>query len=211
MSRARSARSFTQIRGQPPLAADSTRAVCNSVHWARASKGLPRNCTRGNPASPRSARTSTVSPPVAPAPFEPQPEPPPIRTALAVVATACVLAGCAGVGAPQALPQAQALVAQALAHDNDQLWPQLADWLSVEHVAPLVGWLAHERCTDCHTDPHKGQFGKDCQSCHTVDGWNIINKKGEKTGFHDKTNFPLRGAHISVACEALACGSCPRA
>ncbi|MFO1328800.1 MAG: winged helix-turn-helix domain-containing protein [Rubrivivax sp.] len=27
---------------------------------------------------------------------------------------------------PQALPQAQALVAQALAHDNDQLWPQLA-------------------------------------------------------------------------------------
>lgn len=62
--------------------------------------------------------------------------------------------------------------------------------------------LAHERCTDCHTDPHDGRFGRDCESCHTVDGWKKIIKRLDETEFHDKTRFPLVGAHKSVKCTA---------
>ena len=62
-------------------------------------------------------------------------------------------------------------------------------------------------CTSCHADPHKGQFeekmrqpGKDgkpvgCQACHSTKAWKDL------TAFdHDKTPFPLVGAHRATAC-----------
>lgn len=61
--------------------------------------------------------------------------------------------------------------------------------------------VAHARCTDCHADPHAGRFGSNCEGCHTVDGWAIIKNAAEERKFHDKTRFPLRGAHASVACK----------
>ena len=61
--------------------------------------------------------------------------------------------------------------------------------------------LAHQRCTDCHEDPHKGKFGRGCESCHTVEGWMTIKKSSDRA-FHDKTHFPLRGAHANVVCTS---------
>ncbi len=70
-------------------------------------------------------------------------------------------------------------------------------------------------CSACHLkdDVHEGRFGQDCGLCHTPDGWKPA------TFDHDRSNFPLTGAHIGVACEqchvngafkgtATACSAC---
>lgn len=66
-------------------------------------------------------------------------------------------------------------------------------------------------CAGCHDDPHAGQFaatvpaatkpatetaGTDCARCHAATTWRIA-------GFdHDKTRFPLQGAHKRTACSS---------
>jgi hypothetical protein len=51
------------------------------------------------------------------------------------------------------------------------------------------------RCTTCHFDEHRGQVGGDCLSCHTQVSWKPA------PGFrHERTAFPLRSKHASVAC-----------
>ena len=74
---------------------------------------------------------------------------------------------------------------------------------------------APSRCSSCHgkQDPHKGNLGEDCQNCHTTQNW-------QKFDFdHDKTDFPLHGAHRDTACNtchinerykktAKTCNSC---
>ena len=46
-------------------------------------------------------------------------------------------------------------------------------------------------CSDCHRDPHKGEFKQGCDSCHTTFTWK---KSSFTTTFdHSKTNFPLLG------------------
>jgi hypothetical protein len=58
-------------------------------------------------------------------------------------------------------------------------------------------------CVDCHKarDPHKGQLGEKCEQCHGEDAW--LRVKGFD---HDKTKFPLQGAHRSVECAACHAG-----
>jgi hypothetical protein len=68
--------------------------------------------------------------------------------------------------------------------------------------------FADRTCTACHKDPHKGQFDQrmaekrpngsafGCEACHTVKSW------ADMPNFdHAKTSFPLRGAHLKVACD----------
>ncbi len=52
-------------------------------------------------------------------------------------------------------------------------------------------------CYSCHSedDEHGGKFGTDCSTCHTPSDWE------NATFDHGRTNFPLDGAHTSVACE----------
>jgi hypothetical protein len=55
-----------------------------------------------------------------------------------------------------------------------------------------------KRCDSCHFDEHRGQLGKDCQSCH---GEQALSWARGYTSFdHTKTDFPLRGKHKPVAC-----------
>ncbi len=60
--------------------------------------------------------------------------------------------------------------------------------------------LAYDSCADCHADdPHAGRLGPSCDRCHVTDGWQL----GARTSFdHDRTRYPLRGSHGSLACEA---------
>ena len=61
--------------------------------------------------------------------------------------------------------------------------------------------IDHDRCTDCHVDPHEGRFGPACESCHTVEGWGkIVNRRNDRA-FHDRTRFPLKGMHETVPCD----------
>ena len=59
--------------------------------------------------------------------------------------------------------------------------------------------LAHESCASCHRDPHAGRMGQQCQQCHTTTGW----RDGARDRFdHDRTGFPLTGAHRQTACAS---------
>jgi len=57
---------------------------------------------------------------------------------------------------------------------------------------------APKGCNDCHQriDPHKGSLGKECESCHSPDGWGIWEFDHAKA-----THFPLTGAHARATCE----------
>lgn len=51
-------------------------------------------------------------------------------------------------------------------------------------------------CVTCHTDPHKGQLGQQCQQCHSANDWKTVNNFD-----HSRTRFVLTGAHSKTACE----------
>lgn len=55
--------------------------------------------------------------------------------------------------------------------------------------------LQNTQCGGCHPDAHKGQLGKACDKCHSVE----IPFK-QVTFNHDKAKFSLKGAHQRVEC-----------
>ncbi len=65
--------------------------------------------------------------------------------------------------------------------------------------------IKHDKCSDCHTDYHKGDFVKkgvstpDCNICHTNDGFTPSTFTIAK---HNKTKFKLEGAHMATNCTA---------
>ena len=52
-------------------------------------------------------------------------------------------------------------------------------------------------CYSCHQqdDAHAGSFGTDCSTCHVPVDWDSV------TFDHNRTAFPLDGAHANVQCE----------
>jgi hypothetical protein len=71
----------------------------------------------------------------------------------------------------------------------------------IQAAKPFVKYtgLSFEKCTGCHTDPHKGSFTGTCQSCHNTASWTRVT---QMVGFdHSKTKFPLLGKHKTVACS----------
>ena len=51
-------------------------------------------------------------------------------------------------------------------------------------------------CNGCHEDAHDGEFGTDCASCHDTARWSAASFD------HNRTDFPLRGAHRKASCAA---------
>ena len=64
--------------------------------------------------------------------------------------------------------------------------------------------LRFAACTDCHQDAHLGQLGPKgspqaaCDRCHAVQGWVPVRFELAE---HQKTKYPLEGAHVAVACD----------
>lgn len=58
-------------------------------------------------------------------------------------------------------------------------------------------------CVDCHgdEDPHEGRFADDCARCHNPADW--LSWQFD----HGRTDFPLEGAHATVACEGCHRGA----
>ncbi len=52
-------------------------------------------------------------------------------------------------------------------------------------------------CATCHRDPHLGQLGASCESCHAVTGAKFAPVRFD----HAKSAFPLAGKHAPLACE----------
>lgn len=57
-------------------------------------------------------------------------------------------------------------------------------------------------CASCHRlqDVHQGRYGEKCETCHNQAKW----KEGRFD--HDKTHFPLHGAHQKAKCDACHSG-----
>lgn len=62
------------------------------------------------------------------------------------------------------------------------------------------GNIPFAKCTDCHTDQHKGEFGTRCTDCHNETSWTKLN--ANNTFNHNLTNYPLRGMHANVDCRS---------
>ncbi len=65
--------------------------------------------------------------------------------------------------------------------------------------------LCFEQCSDCHKDPHREQFNKTCDHCHSEKGWKdrwLVDSHGEGTP------YPLLGKHSAVECTG--CHPLPR-
>jgi len=70
------------------------------------------------------------------------------------------------------------------------------------HKTSLIAPVAHDKCTDCHLDYHKGQLTQtnlaiDCSQCHTTEGFTPSLFSIER---HNQTKFTLEGGHISTPC-----------
>ena len=64
--------------------------------------------------------------------------------------------------------------------------------------------LGTPSCAGCHRDVHQGQLaGRSgttaCESCHTVEGFS---PSTFTVAEHQKSRFPLQGAHLAVSCNA---------
>jgi hypothetical protein len=71
--------------------------------------------------------------------------------------------------------------------------------------------VKHERCSDCHSDRHYGQLARRadqgrCESCHDVAGFAPARFALED---HQKTGYPLAGAHLAVPCDGCHRGVSP--
>jgi len=68
--------------------------------------------------------------------------------------------------------------------------------------AATVYKVKFEQCGDCHADVHRAQFREGpylnrCEECHTVGGFRPSTFTLAR---HQKTGYPLAGAHAAVAC-----------
>lgn len=71
------------------------------------------------------------------------------------------------------------------------------------HKTNLTAKIKHEKCLDCHTDYHKGDFivsamNRDCSECHSENGFKPSSFTIEK---HNLLKFNLTGAHLAVPCQ----------
>ena len=61
-----------------------------------------------------------------------------------------------------------------------------------------VSVFAARGCAGCHEDTHRGTLGAACDDCHNEDTWHPV----EAIAQHNRTRFPLVGAHAAAACFA---------
>ncbi len=59
-----------------------------------------------------------------------------------------------------------------------------------------AGTFAARGCAGCHEDPHRGQLGHACVDCHNESTWTPT----EAIARHNRTRFPLIGAHAGTGC-----------
>ncbi len=52
-------------------------------------------------------------------------------------------------------------------------------------------------CAACHKDPHDGRLGANCAECHRESDFHEVARERFP---HDRTKYPLRGAHAKVDC-----------
>ena len=64
------------------------------------------------------------------------------------------------------------------------------------HIGGVFKGVKFASCVNCHKEPHQPSLGSSCTTCHTTDSWRTTNVN------HQRTSFPLAGAHTKVACAS---------
>jgi hypothetical protein len=77
------------------------------------------------------------------------------------------------------------------------------DSLSTDGRRQWTG-LQFASCVSCHRDPHEGKLGGQCSGCHVVDAWQRV---AQGRFDHERTSYPLRGRHATVACDSCHRGN----
>jgi cytochrome c7-like protein len=92
-------------------------------------------------------------------------------------------------------------VACAKCHEAERLRPARN---AAGAIVPVFKPVPFRDCSSCHTDPHRGRFPGACADCHNTSGFAVRElRRGALRGFdHDRTGYPLRGAHVDVDCKA---------
>ena len=67
------------------------------------------------------------------------------------------------------------------------------------HLVPVYAPVPFESCASCHADPHNGGLGPRCGDCHSTRGFTVIDRNRFD---HDRTQYPLRGRHLTTSCAA---------
>ena len=95
------------------------------------------------------------------------------------------------------LTGAHAQVACQKCHRTDPANPKVTQYTGIPFA----------KCSDCHSDPHHGEFKANCESCHTTAGWRQASETKASVNFdHSRTKFPLVGKHQGVKCDACHAG-----
>jgi hypothetical protein len=87
-------------------------------------------------------------------------------------------------------------------HTSDTKWALEGRHEKVDchacHTASVATQHLETSCIACHraSDVHSGKLGRDCDTCHTPQGW-----RSGVAFDHDLTSFPLVGLHVAVPCE----------
>lgn len=58
---------------------------------------------------------------------------------------------------------------------------------------------SENNCVECHTDNHKGKYGKDCATCHSENSF--LSLKSMDIFDHTVADYPLEGMHLQVDCK----------
>ncbi|MCP3916703.1 MAG: hypothetical protein GY711_14200 [bacterium] len=66
-----------------------------------------------------------------------------------------------------------------------------------------VAVFARRGCAGCHEDVHRTQLGQNCETCHDQQNWH----PSEQIAIHNRTRFPLVGAHASSPCWRCHAGA----
>jgi hypothetical protein len=92
-------------------------------------------------------------------------------------------------------------------HNRDTRFPLFGTHASTTcvgcHGAGMLRRQPPLTCIGCHAhnDVHQGRFGTDCAGCHVSTVWKAVHFDHNR-----QTAFPLRGAHVTVACTACHTG-----
>lgn len=73
---------------------------------------------------------------------------------------------------------------------------EAAECLRCHNDRGPVQVFAAKGCAGCHEDVHRAQLGNDCKACHDETNW----RPNEQIAAHNRTRFPLVGAHVAAAC-----------
>ncbi len=58
--------------------------------------------------------------------------------------------------------------------------------------------IEFSNCISCHEDVHENTLGNDCKQCHSEESFTSLRRIRRFN--HNRTNFPLKGAHAKVNC-----------